>query len=172
MEFIKVEKEIFPLQILKNQIINKQSLVMFSLLFSRYKRIDSYNNDDCLGFDRFKEGIISNSHEIRGGQSPFKEALSELVTEKARQVINSDFNNILEWECLREPINNWENKQFVYLSTLINVGTCTLKRIFGHKCYENTTLNINTKTKEKLSNFLETDNLDQSVLNFILKKEK
>jgi hypothetical protein len=121
--------------------------------------------------ETFKDHALPNPEAVKGGNSVFKEALAGLITEKARQVVATDYGQAPGWQCLNEPVKHWEHNQFIYLATLLDVGTCTLKRIYGHKCYEDSTENISLKVKEKLRYFLRTDNLEELMVNYILQKE-
>jgi hypothetical protein len=120
---------------------------------------------------KFEGCQITNPEAVRGGNSLFKEALAELLTSKARQIVGTEYRQASDWRCLNQPAQNWEHSQFIYLSTLTDVSTCTLKRIFGHKCYEDSTENISPKVKEKLRYFLRTENLEETLMNYILQKD-
>jgi hypothetical protein len=135
----------------KNQIlINDSFKPMWNLFFRSSRR-------KALGLEAFATTLkyyeIIDSYKVKGGNSYFKEAIPNLIIDKARQVIAKEYHHSLGWQCLNQPVGQWENNQFIYLSTLTEVSTCTLKRIIGHKCYAKTTDNVSPKVKEKIKNF-------------------
>jgi hypothetical protein len=121
--------------------------------------------------ETFKDHALPNPEAVKGGNSVFKEALAGLITEKARQVVATDYRQAPGWQCLNEPVKHWEHNQFLHLATLLDVGTNTVKRIYGHKCHENSTENISLRVKENIRDFLNTENLEEMIVNYILKKD-
>ena len=99
-------------------------------------------------------------HLVKGGQDPYRETLAQILTEKARSVVDENYGKANGWQCLRKPVEEWENNHFVYLSTLLDVSVNTVKRIYGHKCHANETENMNRRTKRKIAEFLQTEDLD------------
>ncbi len=100
---------------------------------------------------------------IKGGQNSYHDALAQILTEKARSVVEKEYTKANGWQCLRKPVEEWENGHFVYLSTLLDISANTLKRIYGHRSHENETQNMNKCTKRKIAAFLGTDDLDELV---------
>jgi hypothetical protein len=141
--------------------------MFLSLLRSRNQRVSNLH----FLSTQFKDNIITNPESIKAGASPFKMALAEMIILQARYVATKEYRCINGWNCLQDPLPNWENNHFIYLSTLLDVSTSTLKRVFEYKSYEAQTQNISPAVKQKLCDFLQTDNLEQSVMNHILQKK-
>ncbi len=121
------------------------------------------------GLEDFAIRKIDNLHAVRGGNCFYKQAAAELIVRKAREVVSIHYKSHDGWPCLHDPVGDWENGHFIHLATLIDVGTGTVKRIFGHRCHEGETENISPKVKQKIRAFLETGDLDRTLQNHIVR---
>lgn len=121
---------------------------------------------NTAGLENFADCRIHNLRHVTGGGF-YKQAAAELLARKAREVVGIHYKGHGCWQCLHDPVSDWENGHFIHLATLLDVGTCTVKRIFGHRCHEGETENISPKVKEKIRVFLETDDLDGLLHNHI-----
>lgn len=125
-------------------------------------------NRKIRSLENFAAWKIDNLHTVKGGNCFYKQAAAELVAQRAREVVNAHYKGHPGWQCLHDPVSDWENCHFIHLATLLDVGTCTVKRIFGHRCHDGETENISPKVKGKLRAFLETDDLDRTLHNHVV----
>lgn len=108
----------------------------------------------------------SSKNTIRTNTNSWKESLQELIIDKAREVIQSEYRFYKEFEILHEPLEEWQHVHFGHLSTLLDISVTTLKRLFSVYHSTPTQKRLSGNTEKKVKAFLECEDLDKLIQNY------